>query len=121
MRWGSEMTISRLLNLVAALVLAATAGCGRGNADGDDPMAALAADTPSARYQTDFWSAERRQRSALWQRATAYCTQEQAKPNCHAVLANVAAERGNARADSALRAAGQGATARRTSGLEFRP
>lgn len=99
----------------------AMAGCGRGSADGDDPMAALAADRLSTRYQSDFWSAERRQRSALWQRAAAYCTREQTKPNCHAVLANVAAERGNTRTDSALRAAGQGATARRTSDLEFRP
>ena len=115
------MSVSRLLHLLAALVLVATAGCGHGTADGDDPMAVLAADTPSTRYATDFWSGERRQRSALWQRATAYCTQEQTKPNCQAVLANVAAERGNARTDSALRAAGQGATARRTSDLEFRP
>lgn len=115
------MRLSRPLNLLAVLVLMATAGCGRGSADGDDPMAALAADRLSTRYQTDFWSAERRQRSALWQRAAAYCTREQTKPNCHAVLANVAAERGNTRTDSALRAAGQGATARRTSDLEFRP
>ena len=115
------MRISRPLHLLAGLVLGATVGCGPSNADADDPMAALAADTPSTRYQTDFWSAERRGRSALWQRATEYCTREQTKPNCHAVLANVAAERGNARADSALRAAGQGATARRPSDLEIRP
>ena len=121
MRWDSEMRVSRTLNLLAAFVLGATVGCGRGNADADDPMAALAADTPSTRYQADFWSAERRRRSALWQQATAYCTRERTKPNCHAVIANVAAERGNARTDSALRAAGQGATARRPSDLEIRP
>jgi hypothetical protein len=87
-------------------------------------MGALAAEIPSTRYQTDFWSAERRRQSALWRQAAAYCTPERAptKPNCQAVLTNVAAEKGNARTDSALRAAGQGtAGTRRTSDLEFRP
>lgn len=113
---------SAILVVLGSLVLAA---CGRGAAaDGDDPMAALATESPSTRYQADFWSAQRRQRSSLWQQATAYCTRERArtKPNCQPVLSNVAAEQGNARADSALRAAGQGAAAtRRTSDLEFRP
>jgi phosphoglycerate dehydrogenase-like enzyme len=113
---------STILVVFGSLMVAA---CGRGGtADGDDPMAALAAESPSTRYQADFWSAERRQRSSLWQQAAAYCTPERArtKPNCQAVLTNVAAEQGNARADSALRAAGQGAAgARRSSDLEFRP
>lgn len=119
------MSIARHSALVVALGALAVAACGRGGAaDGDDPMAALAAESPSTRYQADFWSAERRQRSSLWQEATAYCTPERArtKPNCQAVRTNIAAEQGNARADSALRAAGQGAAATgRTSDLEFRP
>ena len=117
----------RTQRLAATLLcgLLALAACGRGaDAEGDDPMAALASDSPSSRYQTDFWSAERRRGSALWRQATKYCTPERAatKPNCRAVLSNVAAERGNARADSALRAAGSAAAdAKKPSDLEFRP
>lgn len=80
-------------------------------ANGDDPMKALAVTARSTRYDRAYWSGQRRSRSAVWTRAVSYCESRGTgeSPNCEPVNENAAAERGNSRADSTLRAAGAAA------------
>jgi len=99
--------------LVGAALLAG-AGCEprpEDVANGDDPIRALTVPVRSTRYEGPYWAEQRRLNSPIWRAAVAYCTPARAPeaPNCQPVLANAAAERGNARADSVLRAAGKAA------------
>ena len=77
-------------------------------ANGDDPIAALAAPVRSTRYDGPYWQQQRLAASDVWKRAVAACTPDQTpqRPNCEPVVANQRAEQGNARADSILRATG---------------
>jgi hypothetical protein len=77
-------------------------------ANDDDPIKALQSTVPSTRYAEQYWFAQRRANSPIWKQAVAWCTPEHSaqSPNCERVLANVRAARGNAHADSVLRAVG---------------
>ena len=106
------MTTHALMSTLAAtLVLGGCAPKPEDVANGDDPIKALTVSVRSTRYEGPYWSEQRRMRSATWQQAVAYCTPDRVRehPNCEPVVANAAAERGNARADSALRAIGKAA------------
>lgn len=105
------------LTLVVPLAIAVL-GCqpkAEDVANGDDPIAALGVPVRSTRYDGPYWQQQRLAASDVWRRAVAACTPDQApqRPNCEPVVANQRAEQGNARADSALRAAGAAAGSRR--------
>jgi hypothetical protein len=55
-------------------------------ADGDDPLAALAAPAQSARYDGPFWAREAHRGSRIWRTAKAFCEGHHELPNCHPVL-----------------------------------
>ncbi len=61
-------------------------------AEGDDPVAALAAAVPSERYDGLYWRTQRRRDPALFARAAGYCHDEERagrlgeRPTCEAVL-----------------------------------
>ena len=99
-----------------AAVLAATACAPRPEdiANGDDPAKALTVSARSTCYDRAYWSGQRRAGSATWTHALAYCESRGTAefPNCEPVNENAAAERGNNRADSVLRAAGAAARQR---------
>ncbi len=80
-------------------------------ANGNDPIKALAASARSTRYDGPYWSAQRHDQSTTWRQAAAFCTPERVLelPNCQPVVANAAADQGNAHADSVLRAIGASA------------
>ena len=73
--------------LAAALALASCRPSAEAIADGDDPLAALAAPAESARYDGPFWTREAHRNSRTWRQARAYCRQARGRelPNCHAV------------------------------------
>jgi hypothetical protein len=76
---------------VLSLLLVVTAlACGPSQeelANGDDPIASLAATVRSNRYGEQFWKEQRDSRTEQWQRAIAYCEPgERANyPNCEVV------------------------------------
>lgn len=74
--------------LAVALVLAA-GSCrpsAEAVADGDDPLAALAAPAQSARYDGPYWAREAHRGSRTWRAARAFCAGHRELPNCHPVL-----------------------------------
>lgn len=102
--------------VTAALLLAISACAPKPEdiANGDDPMKALAVSVRSTRYDRAYWSEQRRSQSAAWTQAVSYCEPRGTAdfPNCEPVSENAAADRGNSRADSVLRAVGAAARQR---------
>jgi hypothetical protein len=83
--------------IIAAAVLVPCLGSSACRADraaaranGDDPLAALAAPLESRRYTTAYWVEQADRATALWTRAVAYCDAAraigQAPINCGAVI-----------------------------------
>jgi hypothetical protein len=70
-----------------ALALASCRPSAEAIADGDEPLAALAAPVQSARYDGPYWTREAHRNSPSWQAAKAFCrkSRDQGLPNCHAV------------------------------------
>jgi hypothetical protein len=56
-------------------------------ADGDDPLAALAAPVESARYDGPFWARQAHRETAAWKAAKVFCREHAGRelPNCRAV------------------------------------
>jgi hypothetical protein len=73
--------------LAVALGVASCRPSAEAIADGDDPLAALAAPAESARYDGPFWTREAHRNSRTWREAGAFCRQARGRglPNCHAV------------------------------------
>jgi len=73
--------------VAAALALASCRPSAEAIADGDDPLAALAAPAQSARYDGPFWTREAHRNSRAWQAARAFCDQARERQllNCHPV------------------------------------
>jgi hypothetical protein len=85
----AELGLMLALASVAALGLAVGAcrPAAEEIADGEDPLAALAAPAGSARYDGPYWAREAHRRSRTWEAAKAFCARARAArlPNCHAV------------------------------------
>lgn len=85
------------VTLAGTLLLLVGCGHSRGaripnasDADGDDPLRALAAPVTSTRYAHAFWMNEARRRTPIWDSAYAFCSrywraEDGSKPNCGAV------------------------------------
>lgn len=74
--------------VAAALALASCRPSAEAIADGDNPLAALAAPAQSARYDGPYWIREAHRNSRTWQAARAFCgkSREHYLPNCHPVM-----------------------------------
>jgi hypothetical protein len=86
--WMGLAALAMKMALAAALALAA-GSCrpsAEAVADGDDPLAALAAPAQSARYDGPFWAREAHRGSRTWRAARAFCGGHPELPNCHPVL-----------------------------------
>ena len=81
------MKRSRLSVLIMASVIPACAASDAEIANGDDPLQALAADHPSSRYTSAYWTQKMSEDPGLWTRAVSYCAENNnaEHPNCAAV------------------------------------
>jgi hypothetical protein len=84
----SRGAVVELVGLAAmVLALASCRPAAEEVADGDDPLAALAAPVQSARYDGPFWTREAHRNSRTWQAARAFCarSRDRGLPNCQPV------------------------------------
>jgi hypothetical protein len=93
---NSHQSLARRVgvSLVAALSITTCKKSDIEAANGDDPIRALDARAPTARYVHEFWLDQAKRKTAVWDSAYAICSsywphQDGSKPNCgHVYTAN---------------------------------